>query len=60
MKQLDKLMKKLQSSKIRLIIGLVEDDPKEAVPYTAKEKAEALMSTNPEVKNLVTDFGLDV
>ena len=56
----DKLMKKLQSSKIRLIIGLVEDDPKEAVPYTAKEKAEALMSTNPEVKNLVTDFGLDV
>jgi len=56
----EKLMAKIQSSKIRLLIGITEDDPKEAVPYTAKEKAEALMTTNPEVKNLVTDFGLDV
>ena len=56
----EKLMAKIQSSKIRLLIDITEDDPKEAVPYTAKEKAEALMTTNPEVKNLVTDFGLDV
>ena len=56
----EKLMTKLQSSKVRLIIDLVVDDPQEAKPYTAKEKAEALMTTNPEVKELVKDFGLDV
>ena len=56
----EKLMRKLQSSKVKLIIDLAVDEPKEAVPYTAKEKAEALMTTNPEVKELIKDFGLDV
>ncbi len=48
------------SSKVKLLIAVTPDEQKEAVPYTPKEKAEALMANNPEIKNMVTDLGLDI
>jgi hypothetical protein len=50
----------LQSSKVKLIIDRAVDEPKAAVASTAMEKAEALMTSNPEVQQLIKDFGRDV
>jgi len=50
----------LGTGKLRLLVEVTPDEAVEAAPYTPKEKAEALMSGNPEIQKLVTDFGLDI
>jgi DNA polymerase-3 subunit gamma/tau len=53
------LQKKTGSSKIRLEVGVIPMEEKEAQPYTDQEKATALMGQNGELRNLVKDFGLE-
>ena len=53
------LQKKTGSSKIRLEVGVIPMEEKEAQPYTDQEKASALMGQNGELRNLVKDFGLE-
>ena len=53
------LQKKTGSSKIRLEVGVIPMEEKEAQPYTDQEKATALMGQNGELRNFVKDFGLE-
>ena len=53
------LQSKVGSSKVRLEIGVIPVEEREAQPYTDHEKATALMGQNGEVQNLVKDFGLE-
>ena len=53
------LQNKTGSSRIRLEIGVIPAEEKEAQPYTDHEKATALMGQNGEIQNLVKDFGLE-
>jgi len=55
------LRQSTSSSKVKLLIEApAEDDSSGAVPYTPKEKAQALISENEQVRNLVKDLNLDV
>ena len=47
------------SPRVALRIGVVPDTEKKEVLYTNAEKAQYLMSQNGDVKNLITDLGLD-
>ena len=53
------MQSKVGSSKVRLEIGVIPVEEREAQPYTDHEKATALMGQNGEVQNLVKDFGLE-
>ncbi len=53
------LQRKTGSSRIRLEVGVIPAEEKEAQPYTDHEKATALMGQNGEIQNLVKDFGLE-
>ena len=53
------LQNKAGSSKIRLEVGVIPAEEKEAQPYTDHEKATALMGQNGEIQSLVKDFGLE-
>ena len=55
-----KMRRSLGSAKLRLEILVTPDEEVKKVNYTQQEQAQALMKDNPEVKNLVTDFGLDI
>ena len=55
----NKMVEYLGTGKIKLIVELLPSEEFKPTPYTSKEKAEALMKENPEVKNLVTDLKLD-
>ena len=48
------------SPRVALRIGVVPDTEKKEVLYTNAEKAQYLMSQNGDVKNLITDLGLDI
>ena len=52
------LQKRVGSSKLRLEVGVIPAEEKEAQPYTDHEKATALMGQNGEIQNLIKDFGL--
>lgn len=58
--ELERQLQKLTlSSKIRLMVSVLEDEEIENKPTPPKEKAIELMNMNPEVKNLVKDLDLD-
>ena len=48
------------SPRVALRIGVVPDTEKKEVLYTNAEKAQYLMSQNGDVKNLITDLGLEI
>ena len=48
------------SPRVALRIGVVPDTEKKEVLYTNAEKAQYLMSQNGDIKNLITDLGLDI
>lgn len=48
------------STKVRLNPAVIPEDEQEKVIYMPTEKAEDLISKNPEVRDLVTDLGLDI
>ena len=51
----------LKTVKVYLRVSVrVDDTPVEKVPYMPSEKAGVLMNSNPEVKSLVTDLGLEI
>lgn len=50
----------MDCGKIRLIPTVVPEEEQEELKYMPSEKAEDLMSKNAEVRNLVTDLGLDI
>ncbi len=51
----------LKTVKVYLRVSVRPDDtPVEKVPYMPSEKAGVLMDSNPEVKSLVTDLGLEI
>lgn len=55
-----KLMQKTGSSALLLRVEVVQAEEKAKVIYTQREKAQQLMSANPEVLALVKDLELDV
>lgn len=58
--ELERQLQKLTlSSKIRLMVSVLEDEEIENKPTPPKERAIELMNMNPEVKNLVKDLDLD-
>ena len=58
--ELEGNFQRLTSSTVRLRVDVVPEEEKPQVAYMPSEKAKDLMEKNAEVKNLVTDFGLDV
>jgi hypothetical protein len=51
----------LKTVKVYLRVSVRPDDTSvEKVPYMPSEKAGVLMDSNPEVKSLVTDLGLEI
>lgn len=54
-----KLRRNTGSSKVILRVGVIPDEQVEEKPYMPDEQAIELINSNPEVKNLVKDFGLD-
>ena len=48
------------STKVRLNPAVIPEEEQEKVIYMPTEKAEDLISKNPEVRDLVTDLGLDI
>ena len=61
LRELEGTFRKLAgSSRLYLRVDVVPDEQSEAGPYTPSEKAKDLMEKNAEVKNLISDFGLDV
>ena len=61
LRELEGTFRKLAgSSRLYLMVDVVPDEQSEAGPYTPSEKAKDLMEKNAEVKNLISDFGLDV
>ena len=55
-----KMRRMLGTPKIRLEVLVTPDEEIQKINYTQQEQAAALMKDNPEVKNLVTDMGLDI
>ena len=55
----DRLQKLCGSTKARLLVEVMADELTPDKPYLPKDQALELMASNPEVKNLVTDFELD-
>ena len=55
-----RFQKLCESPRVALRIGVVPDTEKKDVLYTNAEKAQYLMSQNGDVKNLITDLGLDI
>ncbi|MBR6246596.1 MAG: DNA polymerase III subunit gamma/tau [Bacteroidales bacterium] len=55
----DRLQKLCGSTKARLLVEVMADELTPEKPYLPKDQALELMASNPEVKNLVTDFELD-
>ena len=61
LRELEGTLRKLAgSARLHLRVDVVLDEHVEAGPYTPSEKAKDLMEKNAEVKNLISDFGLDV
>lgn len=58
--ELEGNFQKLTSSHIKLMVSVAPEEDKAPVAYMPSEKARDLMEKNEEVKNLVTDLGLDV
>ena len=56
----NKLRRMLGTGRVRLEVLVTPDEKVEKINYTPQEQAAALMQDNPEVKNLVTDMGLDI
>jgi len=56
----DRFQKLCGSPRVALRIGVVPDTEKKEVLYTNAEKAQYLMSQNGDIKNLITDLGLDI
>ena len=56
----NKLRRMLGTGRVRLDVLVTPDEKVEKINYTPQEQAAALMQDNPEVKNLVTDMGLDI
>lgn len=52
--------KLLDCGRIRLVPTVIPEEEQEEVKYMPSEKAEDLMSKNAEVRNLVSDLGLDI
>ena len=52
--------KLLDSNKLRLVPSVMPEEEQEPVIYMPAEKAEFLIKNNPEVRDLVTDLGLDI
>ena len=50
----------LGSQKVRISPYVIPEEEQEKVIYMPTEKAEDLISKNPEVRDLVTDLGLDI
>ena len=60
LKELDnKLRGLLGTSKILLDIDVTPDEEVKQQSYTPREQAQELMQANPEIRNLVSDMGLD-
>lgn len=60
LKELDtQLRKLLGSGKIMLDIDVTPDEALPQKSYTPREQAQELIEANPEIRNLVTDMGLD-
>ena len=55
-----KMRRLLGTAAVRIEILVTPDEQVAKKVYTPQEQAEALMKDNPEVKNLVSDMGLDV
>ena len=55
-----KMRRMLGTARFRLEVIVTPDEKMEKIIYTPHEQATALMQGNPEVKNLVTDMGLDI
>ena len=55
-----KMRRMLGTARFRLEVLVTPDEKIEKINYTPQEQAAALMQGNPEVKNLVTDMGLDI
>ena len=58
--ELEGNFQRLTSSTVRLRVDVLPEEEKPQIAYMPSEKAKDLMEKNSEVKNLVTDFGLDV
>ncbi|MBR1873146.1 MAG: DNA polymerase III subunit gamma/tau [Bacteroidales bacterium] len=54
-----RLQKAALSRKVRLLVSVQASEQVEEKPYLPKDQALELMANNPEVKNLVSDLGLD-
>ena len=52
--------KLLDSNKLRLVPSVMPEEEQEPVIYMPAEKAEFLIKNNPEIRDLVTDLGLDI
>ena len=55
-----KMRRLLGTAKIRLEVLVTPDEEVKKINYTQQEQAAALIQDNPEVKNLITDMGLDI
>ena len=55
-----KIRRMLGTAKIRLEVLVTPDEEVKKINYTQQEQAAALIQDNPEVKNLITDMGLDI
>ena len=55
-----KMRRMAGTARLRLEVLVTPDEKIEKINYTPQEQAAALMQGNPEVKNLVTDMGLDI
>lgn len=49
-----------ESNRLRLVPAVMPEEEQEPVIYMPAEKAEYLIKNNPEVRDLVTDLGLDI
>ena len=55
-----RIRKLTDCNRIRLVPSVVPEEDNEPVIYMPAEKAEYLIKNNPEVRDLVTDLGLDI
>ena len=55
-----KMRRLLGTAKSRLEVLVTPDEEVKKINYTQQEQAAALIQDNPEVKNLITDMGLDI
>ena len=54
-----RLRRILGSSRVLLHVDAIPEEESVKQSYTQREQAEELMKSNPEIRNLVQDMGLD-